>query len=154
MKHLNGCLHVISIWKFYTCFSRMFLFSCNTGIRVLLCFHPVFVGTFTYLKFGVLQLFLTFWSISTIFLLVRNFFLTHFSRVLPLCRNQPIDLKCQLMAWFLNNGKAGLKWVKENLAGCLDITPAWKPYLVSGKCFFSSATWVKKLSSRFHSVLM
>ena len=141
MEHLNGCLHVIiSTWKFYTCFSRMFLFSCNTGIRVLFGFHPVFVGTFTCLKFGVLQLFLIIWSISTIFLFVTNFYLTHFSPVLPLCRNQSIDLNCLLMASFLNNGNAGLKWVKENLTGCLDITSAWEPYLVSGKCFSSSAT--------------
>ena len=69
-------------------------------------FSP-FVGTFTCLKFGVLQLFLIFWSISTIFLLVRNFLLTHFSPVLPLCRNQPIDLKFLLMARFLNNETLG-----------------------------------------------
>ena len=67
-------------------------------------------------------------------------FLTHFRSVLSLCKNQPIDLNYLLMTWFLNNDNAGLKWVKENLTGCLDITPAWKPYLVSGKCFFSSAT--------------
>ena len=67
-------------------------------------------------------------------------FLTHFRSVLPLCRNQLIDLNYLLMAWFLNNGNAGLKWVKKNLSGWLDITPAGKPYLVSGKSFFSSET--------------
>ena len=142
MEHLNGCLHVIiSMWKFYTCFSRMLLFSCNTGVRVLLCFHPVFVGTFTCFKFGV-------------FSICQEFFLTHFRQVLPLCKNQPIDLNYLQNAWFLNNGNTGLKWVKVNLTGCLDLTLAWKPYLVSGECFFSSATQVKKLSPRFHSVLM
>ena len=142
MEHLNGCLHVIiSMWKFYTCFSRMFLFSCNTDVRVLLCFHPVFVGTFTCLKFGV-------------FPTCQEFALTHFRPVLLLCINQLIDLNYLLMAWFLNNVNAGLKWVKENLTACLDITTAWKPYLASGKYFFSFATQVRKLSSRFHSVLM
>ena len=142
MEHLNGCLHVIiSLWKFCTCFSRMFFFSCNTGVRVLFCFHPVFVRTFTRLKFGV-------------FPTCQEFFLTHFRPVLPLCRNQPTDLNYLLMVWFLNNGNVWQKWVKENLTGCLDITPAWKPYHVSEKCFFSSATQVRKLSSRFHSVLM
>ena len=66
--------------------------------------------------------------------------LTHFRLVLLLRRNQPIDLIYLLRVWFLSNGNAGLKWVKENLKGCLDKTPAWKPYLVSVKCFFSSAT--------------
>ena len=74
-------------------------------------------------------------------------FLIHFRSVWPLCRNQPIDLNYLLMAWFLNNGNAWLKWVKENLTGGLDITSVWKPYLVSEKCFFSYATC-------FHSVLM
>ena len=69
-----------------------------------------------------------------------DFFLTHFRPVLPLFRNQPIDLNCLLMTWFLNNENAGLNLVKENLTGCLDITPTRKPYVVPGKCFFSSAT--------------
>ena len=43
------------------------------------------------------------------------------------------------------------KSVKENLTGCLDITPAWKPNLVSGKCFFFSTTDKKTL---LHYVLM
>ena len=54
-------------------------------------------------------------------------FLIHFRSVWPLCRNQPIDLNYLLMAWFLNNGNAWLKWVKENLTGGLDITTVWKP---------------------------
>ena len=69
-----------------------------------------------------------------------DFFLTHFRPVLPLFRNQPIDLNCLLMTWFLNNENTGLNLVKENLTGCLDITPTRKLYLVPGKCFFSSAT--------------
>ena len=62
MEHLNGCLHaIISMWKFYTCVSMMFPFSFNKDVRVLLCFHTVFVGSF-----HVLNL--------VFFLLVSSFF--------------------------------------------------------------------------------
>ena len=124
MEHLNGCLHlIISMCKFYTnifYFSRISLFSCNRGIRVLLCFHPVFAGSITCLKFVFLQLFLIFWIISIFFLLVRKiYFLTHFSPVLSLCRNQAINLNCLLIAWFIYYSNAGLKWIIENLTSCL-----------------------------------
>ena len=92
-----------------------------------LLFSPCFFGIFTCLKFGV-------------FPTCYDFSLTHFKPILPLCRNQSIDLNYLLMDEFLNNGNAGLKWVKKNLTGCFDITSPWKPYLVSGKCSFSSAT--------------
>ena len=88
------------------------------------------------------------------FLYFLGIFLTHVRSVLQICRNQPIDFNYVLMAWFLNNVNTGLKWVKENLTGCLNITPIWKPYFVSGERFFTSATQVRKLSSCFHSVLM
>ena len=147
MEHLNGCLNVIVfMWKFYTCFSRMFPFSCNTGIRVLLCFHPVFEATFTCLKFDVLQMFLCFGAFLQ-FSYSLEILLIHFNPVLPLCR--PMELNCILMSWFLDNDKIGLKWVKKNLTGWLNLTPVWKPYLVSGKCFFSPAKKVRKFSSRF-----
>ena len=100
----------------------------------------------------VLQIF---WSISIFFLLVRKiYFLTHLSEVVALCRNQPIKLNCLSMALFLYNGNTGLKWIKENLTGFLQITPTWKPYLVSGKCFHSPATQAWKFSWCFYSVLM
>ena len=109
-------------------FDRMFLFSCNTGVRVLPpLFSPCFCGNFYMFEI---------WCVSY----SLGIFLTHFRPVLLLRRNQPIDLNFLLMAWFLNNGNAGLKSVKENLTGCLDITTAWKPDLVSWKCFFSSPT--------------
>ena len=70
----------------------------------------------------------------------KKLFLTYFTLVLPLSRNHPIDLKCLLMTWFLYNDNNWLKCVKENLTDGLHIAPAWKPYLSSGKCFFSTAT--------------
>ena len=134
MEHLNGCLHVIiSMWKFYTCFSRMFLLMWHRRQSSPL-FSPCFCGDFYIFEI---------WCFSYLL----GIFLIHFSSVWPLCRNQPIDLNYLLMAWFLNNCNAWLKWIKENLTGGLDITTVWKPYLVSEKCFFSYATC-------FHSVLM
>ena len=127
MEHLNGCLYVIiSMWKFYTCFKRMFLLLMQHRHQSSPLFSLYFCEDFYMFEIWCFTTFLIFWRISTIFLLVRNFFKTLQSG-LPLCRNQPIDLTCLLMAWFLNNGNAGLKWVKENLTVCLDITPAWKP---------------------------
>ena len=35
----------------------------------------------------------------------------HFSPVLPLHRNQSIDLLCKSMDWFLINSSTGLKWI-------------------------------------------
>ena len=156
MEYLNGCSHVvIPMCKLYTCCNRMFLFSCRTGIRILLCFHPVFEGDFYMFEIWCFTTVL-FWSISIFFLFVRKIcFLTHFTPVLPLCRNQPINLNCLLMASFLHNAKTGPKCVKENRTGCLHVTtPALKPYLVSGKSFFSPGTQAWKFSSRFHSTLM
>ena len=89
LKGFHGTLDLLftlllSVWKFYTCFNRMFLFSFKTGVRVLLCPHPVFVGTFKWLKFNVLQLFLIFWCIPIFLARVRKiYFLTHFISVLP-----------------------------------------------------------------------
>ena len=116
-------------------------FLMQHGRQSSYLFSPSFCGDFYMIEI---------WCFSYLL----GIFLTQFRSLLPLCRNQPINLNYLLMAWFLNNGNAGLKWVKENLTGCLDITPSWKPYLVPGKCFFSSATQVRKLSSRFHSVFM
>ena len=138
MEYLSDCSHVvIPMCKLYTCCNRIFLFSCRTGIRIFLCFHPVFEGDFYMFEIWCFTTVL-FWSISIIFLFVRKiYFLTHFTPVLPLCRNQPINLNCLLMAWFLYNGNPGLRWVRENLTGCLHITnPTWKSYLASETCFF------------------
>ena len=125
MEHLNGCLHVIiTMWKIFPCFSTIFLFSCNTGVRQFLCFHQVFMETFTCFGFDVLQLFLTFLGISIFFLLIRKiYFLNHF---IP-----SINLKWILMVYFPYNNIIRLKLAMENLTGCLHIkTSTWKPNLV------------------------
>ena len=157
MEHLDWWVHVIIfMWKAYTCFSKMFRFLRNAVVRVLLCFRPIFVWTFTCLSIDVLQLFLIFWRISIFFLFVRKiYFLTYFIPMLSLCRNQPIDLNCLLMACLLYNGNTWLNWVKKKVSGCLHkTTPTWKPYLISGICFFSPKTQAWKFSSYSHSVLM
>ena len=157
MEHLNCWVHVIIfMWKVYSCFSRMFLFSRKAFVRVYFCFLPVFVWTFTRLTFDVLQLFLIFWGISLFFLLVRKiYFLTYLIPVFPLCRNEPIDLNCLLMDWLLYKGATLLDWVKKKLSGRFHkTTPTWKPYVISGNCFFSPETQAWKFSSYFHSVLM
>ena len=60
-------------------------------------------------------------------------------------RNQPIDLNCLLIAWFLDNDNTRLKWVKKNLIGCLHITtPTWKPSFRETS-LFSRNTGVKTL---------
>ena len=157
MEHLKCWVHVIIfMWKVYSCFSRMFLFSHKVFVRVHFCFLPVFVWTFTCLAFDVLQLLLIFWGISLFSLLVRKiYFLTYFIPVFPLCRDQPIDLNCLLMAWFLYNGTAWLDCVKKKLSDCFHkTTPTWKPYVILGNCFFSPETQAWKFSSYFYSALM
>ena len=109
-------------------------------------FSPCFWGDFYMFEIRCFTNVFVFWRFLQ-FSYSLEIFLIHFNPVLPLCR--PVELNCILMSCFLNNDKIALKWVKENLTGWLNITPVWKPYLVSGKCFFSPAIQVRKFSSRF-----
>ena len=64
-------------------------------------FSPCFCGDFC--RFEI-------WCFSYLL----GIFLNSVQISVAIMQKPPIDLNYLLMAWFLNNGNAGLKWVKEN----------------------------------------